>query len=252
MIDIVIFGTGNVATHLFQALNSAETTRVVQVYNHHSDSLSFFKDKTEVTSSLTTLKKAEVYILALKDDAVRQVAQQLQDREVLLVHTAGSIPLLSAAKRNGVFYPLQTFSKKEPLDFSSIPLCIEATFPEDLKLLKQIGRGISKKVYSVSSSQRRSLHLAAVFACNFSNALYDIAESICEENALPFEILHPLIKETARKIEHNSPREVQTGPAIRFDQKVIEAQLQQLRTPEQKEIYTLFTELIQKKHEREL
>lgn len=252
MIDIVLFGTGNVATHLFQALNSTETTRIVQVYNHHPDSLGFFQDKTEVTSSLKELKKADVYLLALKDDVVQQVVNQLQDHEALIAHTAGSIPLLSTAKRNGVFYPLQTFSKKEPIDLSSVPLCIEATFSKDLKLLNQIGKSVSEKVYPITSSQRKSLHLAAVFACNFSNALYGIAESICKENELAFEILYPLIKETARKIEHNSPKEVQTGPAVRFDQKVIEAQFQQLKTPEQKEIYTLFTELIQKKYEREL
>ena len=252
MIEVVLFGTGNVASHLFKALRKSKFVKVIQIYNHRKESLGFFKDKVAVTTSFNDLKKADLFLIAVKDDYIFEIASQLKSYKTLVAHTSGSLPLLSNNDRNGVFYPLQTFSKAQTIDYNAIPIRIEASNPSDLKILEKVGAEISQKVYPINSEQRKSLHLAAVFACNFSNALYGLAEEICQENEVPFEILYPLILETAQKIENNSPKTVQTGPAIRGDQKTIDFQLSQINSTEIKNLYILLTKLIQKNNENKL
>lgn len=248
MHKIVLLGAGNLASHLFTAIQKTKEFSIIQVYNRSLENLTPFKKKVDITTSIAQIKSADLYIVCVSDDAITSVIQNLSSHNGLVVHTSGSVPLTSVAHRNGVFYPLQTFSKQASVDFSTIPICIEAQDVEDLTLLRQLGLAISKKVYPISSEQRKSLHLAAVFACNFTNHLYRIAEEICAENQVPFEILHPLIAETAHKIQVDSPHNVQTGPAKRGDQKTIDFHLSQLNSPELKEIYTLLTRLIQQEH----
>ena len=154
-------------------------------------------------------------------------------------------------ERFGVFYPLQTFSKNKAVDFKNIPLCIEANNEADLQLLEQLAREVSEKVYRISSEQRKYLHVAAVFVSNFVNYLYTEGQVICERNQIPFEILHPLILETATKIIDLSPKEAQTGPAKRNDLAVINSHLE-LLNEEQKKNYQILTGSIQKLHGKEL
>ncbi|WP_121666661.1 Rossmann-like and DUF2520 domain-containing protein [Mesonia aquimarina] len=248
MIKVVLLGAGNVATHLFNAFDEAKNISIEQVFSRKESSLTSFEKKTAVTTSLENLKEADVYILAVKDDAVKNVIEKIQYKNGLIVHTSGSVPLLKSAKNNGVFYPLQTFSKNTAVDFSKIPLCIEADIDENLALLHQLANSISNSVYEISSEQRKSLHLSAVFVCNFVNHLYSIGEDLCQENKVPFEILHPLILETARKASVNSPASVQTGPAVRNDQKTIDFHLAQLNKADYSKIYTLLTDSIQQKN----
>ncbi len=254
MIQVVLLGTGNVATHLFRAFSGSEEVRVVQVYNHAPKSLERFKNEVSVTTSLENLKPADIYVIALKDDAIAEVAKELQQQDGLIVHTSGAVHLdvLKNCRRSGVFYPLQTFSKDQPLDYSEVPFCLEAKDEKDLELLKNLANRISGKTYEVSSEQRKKLHLAAVFVCNFVNHLYAIGEEICTENKLPFNILQPLIAETAKKITRSSPADVQTGPAKRNDISTIEAHLQQLSSSENKEIYRVLTRAIQTSHGKKL
>lgn len=254
MIDLVLLGSGNVATHLYKAFSALEDVRVKQVYNHSAGSLEQFKAMTPVTTSLSELMTSDVYLLALKDDVIPEVAKQINSVKGLVVHTSGSVSLeaLSACKRAGVFYPLQTFSKNKELDYSQIPFCLEANNKDDLALLKKMAGAISAKAYEINSAQRKKLHLSAVFVCNFVNHLYSIGEDICRKNDIPFEILQPLIKETAEKIKDSSPSEVQTGPAIRRDQSTIEAHLEQLTSSKNKEIYQLLTSAIQSFHGKKL
>ncbi|MFV8838818.1 Rossmann-like and DUF2520 domain-containing protein [Salinimicrobium soli] len=254
MIDLVLLGTGNVATHLFKAFSASKEVNVVQVYNHSEESLKTFKETTAVTTSLGELAPADVYLLALKDDAIPEVAEKLENCTALVAHTSGAVEMdmLQKCSRRGVFYPLQTFSKEKTLDYSEIPFCLEANSSEDLELLKKMAIEISGKAYEISSAQRKKIHLSAVFVCNFVNHLYAVGEKICRENEIPFEILQPLIKETAAKIQNVSPAEVQTGPAIRNDRTTITAHLEQLNDPENKKIYELLTHAIQKFHGKEL
>jgi len=253
MISIVLFGTGNLATHLFKALIKAKKFKVLQVYNHKPESLECFKEKTNTTTNLAEVIPADIYLIALKDDVIQELAHKVFYNKALVLHTSGAIPMnvLSSFERFGVFYPLQTFSKNKSVDFKNIPICLEANNEQDLHLLEQLAREISEKVYRISSEQRKSLHVAAVFVSNFVNYLYTEGQEICKENKIPFEILHPLILETASKIIDLNPKEAQTGPAKRNDLAVIKSHLE-LLNEEQQKIYQLLTQSIQNLHGKEL
>ena len=254
MKDLVLLGTGNVATHLFKAFMASEKVRVKQVFNHSISSLSFFAETVPVTSEISELAPADIYLLALKDDVIPEVAGKMKTADALVAHTSGAAPLdiLKMFRRRGVFYPLQTFSKDSEIDPQQIPFCLEANSPKDLDLLKDLGNEISGKVFDVDSEQRKKLHLSAVFVCNFVNHLYTIGEKLCRENDLPFSILQPLIAETAKKVQFSSPAEVQTGPAIRKDSSTIQSHLKQLQSSEEKEIYQILTNAIQSFHGKKL
>jgi predicted short-subunit dehydrogenase-like oxidoreductase (DUF2520 family) len=253
MIRIVLFGTGNLATHLFKALLKAEKFKVVQVYNHKPESLEFFKDKTNITTNLAEVFPADIYLVALKDDVIPVLPKKLNYKNALVLHTSGATPMgvFSSFERFGVFYPLQTFSKNKPVDFKNIPICIEANNKVDEQILEQLALEITTKVYKISSEQRKALHVAAVFVSNFVNYLYTEGQEICTRNKIPFEILHPLILETASKIIDLSPKEAQTGPAKRNDLEVINSHLELLNDEEQK-IYKILTRSIQNLHGKEL
>ncbi len=253
MIYVVLLGSGNVATHLFNAFSASKKVQVKQVYNHSAASLERFKAKVPVTTSISELAEADIYLLALRDDVIPEVAQALQNKNALVAHTSGSVALDAVnCERRGVFYPLQTFSKDKSMDYKNIPFCLEARHESDLRLLKMVANEVSGKAYEIDSEQRKKLHLSAVFVCNFVNHLYAIGEKVCQENDIPFEILQPLIKETAEKIQNASPAGVQTGPAIRGDKSTIDAHLQLLNSSENKELYQLFTTEIQSFHGKKL
>lgn len=247
MTKIVILGAGNVATHLFNAFFKAENTVVVQVYNRSEKGLKAFAKKTRTTTSIHELLEADVYLLCVKDQIVKALAAKIPYKNKVIAHTSGSVPLLDISQKNGVFYPLQTFSKEVAVDFSEIPLCLEASDENTFKLLQHVAGAVSEKSCAISTEQRKSLHLAAVFVCNFTNYLYSIGENICLENHVPFEILHSLMLETTRKATLNSPKKMQTGPAKRHDRETMEAHLSQLKNPDFKEIYTLLSQCIMKK-----
>jgi len=145
----------------------------------------------------------------------------------------------------GVFYPLQTFSKNQKINFKDVPICIEANNKKTLNILSNLAKSVSNNIYFTNSEQRKSLHLAAVFACNFTNHLYSISENILKKENIDFEILKPLIIETANKIKNHSPLEMQTGPAIRNDKEIIKEHLKLLkRNKTEQNIYKLLTENI--------
>lgn len=253
MKSIVLFGAGNVATHLFSALSAAEGYKVIQVYNHQKERLEEFKDKVPVTSDFTEVFPADIYILALKDEAIPLLAEKLLFKEALMLHTSGSTPLsvFENFSKKGILYPLQTFSKNKAVDFKAVPLCIEAGNDQQLQEIKELAEQLSEKVFEISSEQRKALHLAAVFVSNFSNYMYSLGDEICRENDLPFEILHPLILETALKATGMAPADAQTGPAKRNDFNIIESHLS-LISGERKKIYQLLTESIRQLHGKEL
>ncbi|AXG70650.1 hypothetical protein KORDIASMS9_02893 [Kordia sp. SMS9] len=252
MIKVVILGAGNIAQHLYRVFEATEEIKVVQVYNRSEKALQYFKN-VATTTSLKTLLEAAVYIIAVSDDAIASVSNKLPFTDRLVVHTSGSASMhvLHKKNRRGVFYPLQTFTKGKKVDFSTIPLCLEAREKADFTLLQTIATAIGSPSYKISSEQRRALHVSAVFVNNFSNHLYRIAHEICEANHVPFHILHPLIQETANKINTLTPYMAQTGPAKRGDEKTINDHLAKLDTDIHKEIYTLLTQSIAKTYGRE-
>lgn len=245
MINIVILGGGNVAWHLTNALLKNDVVNVVQVYNRSIEKISCFKNSTSITNNLSELKDADIYILSVSDNAISELSSALNLKNKLVVHTSGSMAMdeLKSTSKKGVFYLLQTFSKEREIDFSTVPICIEAETDADLQLLETLANTISKNCYRINSNQRKSLHVAAVFVNNFVNHLYHIGHEICEQNKVPFEILLPLILETANKITTLPPLEAQTGPAKRNDTKTIEKHTAML-AKNQQEIYTLLTKSI--------
>lgn len=251
MIKVSIIGSGNVAQHLIVALqnsiiNGAEI-EMVQVFSSQKTTLSHLLNFNKITDDWKTLAEADLYIIAVSDDAIATVSEQIPYKNKLVVHTSGAISLeiLASNNRKGVFYPLQTFSKNKTVDFKIIPICIESQNASDYQLLQKVAQSISDSVFAINSKQRKALHLAAVFVNNFTNHLYKIGNDICIENNLPFEILRPLIQETAEKITQLSPNEAQTGPAIRNDIETINAHLSFLSDENQKNIYTILTQSIQ-------
>ena len=252
MISVVILGGGNVATHLFKAFHKAENVVVNQWFNRTTKPIDLYKNVVEVTDNLALLKEADVYILAVSDDAISNLSSKLPFENRLVVHTSGSVGIHDLDKKHqrGVFYPLQTFSKEADMDFSNVPICIEATDKTNFNTLKLLAESIGSTSYKVSTEQRSSLHLAAVFANNFTNQLYRIAHEITESKSVEFDVLKPLILETAKKIQTMSPYMAQTGPAMRNDKKTIKKHLKLLEDSHHKNIYELLTASIQHTHGR--
>lgn len=228
--DITLIGAGNLATQLGLALHE-KGHRIVQVYSRTMKSAGTLASKIDaeaVTSPENIREGAMLYITSLKDDAVDEVLSKVSVGKGLLVHTAGSLPMDVLAKYTddyGVIYPLQTFSRKRKVDFSQIPVFIEAAKPESCKILEELACDLSSNVIVLDSEKRRYLHLAAVYANNFVNYLYTIAGDLLQEKGLDFSCLLPLIDETARKVHDLTPAEAQTGPAIRFDENIMEKHL---------------------------
>ncbi|MDO1500380.1 DUF2520 domain-containing protein [Winogradskyella maritima] len=250
MIKIAILGAGNVATHLYKQFTKSNAVVVQQWYNRTFDAIKSFQNETEVIDDLSQLKEADVYILAVSDDAVASLSQILPFENRFVVHTSGSVNIHDLDKKNtrGVFYPLQTFSSEADVDFNNVPVCIESESKGKLALLKSLGEALGSKIYKINTEQRQTLHLSAVFVNNFSNQLYRIAHEISDAKSINFEILKPLIQETARKIEDMSPYMAQTGPAKRNDKKTIKRHLKQLESDEHKAIYQLMTDSIKRTH----
>lgn len=247
MIKVIIIGSGNVAQHLIQAFAKSKKIDVVQVYSRQNEALTHLLDSGKITNDFRTLAEADLYIIAVSDDAIAAVSSQLPFENRLVVHTSGSVSIeaLDKKNRNGIFYPLQTFSKNAEVDFSQIPVCLESENETDFEFLKKVAQIISDKVYKINSEQRKALHVAAVFVNNFVNHLYLMGNKICNENNVPFEILKPLIQETANKVMILSPKDAQTGPAIRNDQQTIAGHLDFLLDENQKNIYQTLTQSIQ-------
>lgn len=246
---IVIIGAGNLATHMTKALKEAGE-EVVMIYSRSEESASALGEKTGIpyTTDLSLLPDdADLYIFAVKDSALESVLSSVKPNSGIWAHTAGSVDMnifKDYSERGAVYYPLQTFSKEKEVNYREIPVCVEAVRKEDEAILMSLASKLSDHPEKVTSEQRKYLHLSAVFACNFTNHMYDIASVILKENNLSFDIIRPLIKETCDKIMTLSPREAQTGPAVRYDENIINRQTGLLEDPVLKDIYKLLSKNI--------
>lgn len=234
---ISIIGTGNVATHLFKALSQhaiLPPDSSIRIIN--SRTLNNLPDHSDLI------------LISVKDDAIGSVAQRVTGKADMIAHTSGSVSidiLRDCAKHYGVFYPLQTFSKNSELNYLEIPFFIEGNDAETIDNLKTIAQSISPKVFEADSSKRKRLHIAAVFACNFSNHLVAIADDLLQEDGMDYKVLLPLLKETVRKLDTLPPKDAQTGPAVRNDQKVISSHEDMLADhPDRLAIYRLLSSSI--------
>lgn len=248
--NITLIGAGNVATQLGLALVKSNHS-IIQVYSKKRSSAAVLGKllNCDFTNSVREINTtSDIYIVAIKDDVIEEISKTLALPDKIIVHTSGSIAmeaLKPISKTYGVFYPLQTFSKSKNADFRTIPICLEASDIHTLKTLRALAKSISTNVQNINSEERKTIHLAAVFASNFSNHLYTIAAGILEQNNLSLDILKPLIEETALKIKNNHPAKMQTGPAIRGDKKIMDRHLKLLSHDKKlQDIYKLMSQSI--------
>lgn len=247
------------AWHLAQALQRAGHT-LTAIYSRSATTREELARLLPQAQPIGTLDlqniPAEVVLIAVPDAALATVAAELEVKlGTVVAHTSGSQPLhiLAAVSgaHTGIFYPLQTFSKAKSVDLKSVPILVEAQNEDTLQLLQELAQSISDTVEAVAPDARRQLHLAAVFACNFTNHLLGISRQLLQEADLPLQLLQPLIQETITKAMQHDPYAVQTGPASRHDQNVIETHLHMLRQhPQLQELYHLLTQSIQATKDR--
>jgi len=247
---ICLIGAGNLATQLGIAL-SENGHEIVQVWSRTSERARQLASKLncEYTTELFSISyNADIYILAISDTALENVLSQRDWSDTIVVHTAGSTPmniLTPYCKNFGVFYPFQTFTVDKKVDFGQIPICIEANTSQNLEVLIKLAQSITQNIRFLDSEQRRQIHLAAVFACNFVNHFYAIGEELLKEKGIDFEILKPLILETAAKMTYQTPESSQTGPANRNDIITMNKHLAMLgEHPDLKNLYSIISERI--------
>ena len=250
---ISIIGAGNLATNLANALHKAGH-EIIEVYNRtleNATQLAGMVDAQSVGNLRDLSPRADMFIVSVKDDVVFDMASQLAKYmpNALIVHTAGALDIdVIPSKRRGVLYPLQTFSKQRLVDFSEIPLFIEAGSHKELDAIIGVARSISNKVLEINGQKRQTLHLAAVFCCNFVNHCAAISQLILSRNGIPFEVMLPLINETCEKMNDCLPTEAQTGPARRNDVNVMSGHvdlLNKMNEHEWADLYELLSKSIQ-------
>ena len=252
--NITVIGTGNVADHLVSLIGNSKHT-LYQVCGRNKERAALLSGRAlhSFRSEPATLRTdADLYILAVSDDAVSSVAEQMPDVSGIVVHTSGSVKVDALNKFNsyGVWYPLQTFSRDQQIDFKDVPVCVEGSDSETTKTISGVFENEVNKVEEVSSEQRAVVHLSAVFACNFSNHMYHLALKLLSDKGLEFSLLHSLIDETVKKALRNPPNKVQTGPAVRNDHGTLQKHSAMLsEDPELAEIYRLLTAGIQKNNQ---
>lgn len=246
MIRVGIIGTGNLARHLFRGIGATSTARVVQVAGRDPAGLSYFENNVATTDLDTLTAQVDLYLLAVSDDAIPTVSTNVNLQGKLVAHCSGTVPLeaLAAGTRRAVFYPLQTFSRERELSFRTIPIFIETESSEDLELLRSLAGLLSDTVMPLSSPKRREVHLAAVFANNFTNYLYGIAWEIAADAGIEPTLLLPLIRETAEKIKEIPPERAQTGPAKRGDHRTMDTHLTLLKKEHHRDIYRILSQAI--------
>lgn len=250
--NVVLIGSGNVATNLGRVLLKSGKN-ILQVWSRsegNANKLAAELNAQVLTDLSLISNQADLVIIAVKDDVIASTAALLSPINAIIVHTSGTRPLsdLSGHKNTGVFYPLQTFTPQSSADFSQIPICIEGSSPEVLSTLTELCNNVGAKAYQIDSEQRGALHIAAVFANNFTNHIWGISREMLEKANIPKEILNPLMEETFHKAISQNPFDVQTGPAVRFDEETINRHLKSLeKDPHLHEIYKLITQNIQLK-----
>jgi predicted short-subunit dehydrogenase-like oxidoreductase (DUF2520 family) len=248
---IVLIGAGNVSSHIGPLFRKSDH-QILQVFSRSAKSakaLSYVLKCEYTTNKESIITSADVYIVAIRDETISTFLKSLSFIPKLIVHTSGSTGIdVFPKKMNqyGVMYPLQTFSKYSRRTPDKIPFCIEGSDKKAFLKIKSIARSISPFVYNINSDHRKYLHLAAVFANNFSNYLFVNAANILKKKNIPFDLLRPLIEETALKVQKDKPEKMQTGPARRGDAIIIRKHLQLLNDyPEMKKIYKLLSENIE-------
>jgi len=246
----VLIGAGNLGWHMGQMLNRAGV-KVLQVYSRNRINARMLAGEIQAldTSQLEEIHDdADLYVVCVTDSAIPEVVSKMPANKGFWLHTAGAVKadvFSGKAEHFGVLYPVQTFTKGTKVSYNKIPLLVEAKTEADLQQLMQLANRISETVVPADSESRARVHLAAVFAANFTNHFFSIAENILAEQGMEFELLKPLIKEVFTKALAISPVLAQTGPAIRNDMETLAMHLQMLSDhPQWQELYRMISESI--------
>lgn len=246
---ITIIGSGNVATQLailFKKLNF----KIVEIWSRNlenAQNLALKVDSIPISKIEKINTSSDLYLVAIADDGLKNIAKKIPQLNGIIAHTSGasSLNIFENQKNFGVFYPLQTFKKESLVNWKNIPILIEANNSQNLKNLSLLAQNINNQVFEISSQQRQYLHLSAVFACNFTNYLLYISQCLMEENNLDKKLLEPLIRKTYENALIKNPKDLQTGPAIRNDQKTIQKQINLLeKYSDFQELYKTISSLI--------
>lgn len=247
---ITIIGSGNIATQLGLALLKAGH-EIVSVYSKnysHATVLAKTLHAQALKNSIEISTNTDLILIAVNDDAIEDVAAALRKTNAIVTHTSGSVSidvLIKYFKNCGVLYPLQSINKNRKIVFKNVPVCVEGSNKIAGQKLLELASSVSKNIFQLNSKQRLAVHVAAVFANNFSNHVMHLAEEILKENNLPFNLLRPLIATTAKKVQDDLPSQIQTGPAKRNDIQTIEKHLAFLKGDEVKrKIYKMMSESI--------
>ncbi len=255
-LHITLIGSGNVAWHLGAALAGYHIVdAVMSRHIEHAHKLTALTGGVAIDDCQQLPADSDLYIMAISDDAIAQVAASMPPVNGVVVHTSGSISMaaLNRFGRHGVIYPFQTFSKQKKVVLDEVPVLVESNNAEDIHLLHRLVASVSNKVLIASSEQRLQLHIAAVFASNFTNHLYGIASEILKNANLPFDLLHPLLAETMQKACSMNPYLAQTGPAVRGDLQVVNKHIGLMADqPEWQQIYRLLSHAISSRQQSNL
>ena len=247
--SVTIIGSGNVATHFAKAIFNIGVD-IKSIYSPTLVNCQLLASEVNAvaTDDIRAINlDVDLVVISIKDNAIKEFVENLKNCNAIIVHTSGGVNINvfnGISDRCGVLYPLQTFSKNRDLDFTKVPLFIEAKDKEAFTEIESFAKRLSNIVIEADSNRRKVMHVAAVFACNFVNHCYDISSQILAEEGLPFSTLLPLIEETTKKIYEIPPHDAQTGPARRGDSVVMNAHLEQIKSPHLQEIYKLLSKSI--------
>ncbi len=246
MIKVTILGSGNVGFHL---VNLFYNSKKIKLYEWYSRSLKF-DSRVRVINQIEALGESDIYIICVNDDSIEKVSDKILSEGKLVVHTSGSTAynVMNKKNRRGVFYPLQTFSKLQELNYSEIPICIEAEYLDDLNNLKELSKILGCNYHEINFEERKTLHLAAIISNNFTNFLFSLSKELTDSKNLDFNILKPLIKETVNKIHKLDPVNAQTGPALRNDKNIMKMHEEMLKNDDIKTLYKTISHMINKKY----
>lgn len=246
MIKVTIIGSGNVGFHLVNLFHNSTKIKLNEWYSRSID----FDERVQVINEIENLSESDIYVICVSDKSISEASNKIQFKNKLVVHTSGSTPYnsLNNKNRRGVFYPLQTFSKSQKLNYSEIPICIEAENNIDLETLKKLSLDLDCKYYEINFEKRKTLHLAAIISNNFTNFLFGISKEIIDSKNLDFNILKPLINETVNKIHKLDPIKAQTGPARRNDVNIMKMHENMLKNEEIKSLYMVISKMIKEKY----
>jgi len=246
MIKVTVIGSGNVGFHLVNLFHSSTKIRLNEWCSRSLNS----DDRVKIINEIENLSESDIYIICVSDKSISEVSNKIKFKNKLVVHTSGSTPFnaINNKNRRGVFYPLQTFSKSQKLNYSEIPICIEAENDKDLETLKKLSVDLNCKYYEINFEERKTLHLAAVISNNFTNYLFSISKEIIDSKNLDFNILKPLINETVNKIHKLDPIKAQTGPARRNDLSIMKMHENMIKNEEIKSLYKVISNMIKEKY----